>query len=142
MRITIGQGKRSRRAAGGAGRRALTLIESMLAVVTLSIVATGTAVGLRSVSHVPGNVEEQLWQSDQLTSTLENLHDTAYASLLSGSRQSDPDYQGNTHTITWTVVEIDPSTPTLYPPTSKANSGLKQVTATIEGQSLTTWVSR
>ena len=81
-------------------------------------------------------VEDRLFISSQVTSTLENLRDTPYASLASGSATSDADRKGNTYAISWTVREIDPNNPA----TPKNNSRLKELTVSCNGQSVMTWV--
>jgi prepilin-type N-terminal cleavage/methylation domain-containing protein len=127
-------------------RRGLTLIESMLAMVILSIVGVGAGVGLQSSVGASSAVEDKLWASAQLSAKVESLRDTAYASLLSGATTSDVDRNGATYTITWTVLEIDPASPTSSPAVAKAGSGLKQITVSISGsrnaQSLVTWISQ
>jgi hypothetical protein len=120
----------------------LSLIECIVLMVVMSIVSVGAGVGLQSVSRSWGGVDDKLWTSQQLISKMESLRDTAYASLASGSSTSDANYKGTTYTITWTVTEIDPAKPTQYPPAAKANSGLKQLTVSMNGQSLSTWISQ
>jgi prepilin-type N-terminal cleavage/methylation domain-containing protein len=122
--------------------RGFTLIEAMLCLAILSIVGLGASVGLQSLAHNPDQSENLLWTSQQLKSTLENLRDTPYASLLTGSKTSDADHDGITHTIAWTVLEIDPAQPTASPPVAKTNSGLKQITVSLNGQSSITWISQ
>jgi type II secretory pathway pseudopilin PulG len=123
-------------------RRALTLIECIVLMVVLSIVSVAAGVGLQSVSKSPAGVENKLWTSEQIASKLESLRDTAYGGLTSGSAASDPDYKGVTYTMTWTVTEIDPDYPTNTPPVTQAGSGFKQVVVSMNGQSMTTWVSQ
>ena len=112
----------------------------MVLMVVFSIIAVGAGVGLKSVSGAPTIGEKRLWTASQLASKIESLHDTAYASLASGSSTSDPDFNNVTYTITWTVTEIDPASPTAVPPVAKTGSGLKQLAVTMNGQSMTTWI--
>ncbi len=123
-------------------RRGFTLVEAMMVLVTLSIVGVAAGIGLQSVSGSPGQIEQRLWNSQQIASTIENLRDTPYASLTSGSKTSDANYKGVTGTITWTVLEIDPAFATSSTPVAKANSGLKQVTVSFNNQSAVTWVAQ
>lgn len=116
--------------------RAFTLMEAMLALVTLSIIGLGAGIGLQSVAKADSGIEDRLFTSSQIISTLENLRDTPYASLASGSGTSDADRKGTTYTITWTAREIDPNHPT----NNKNNSGLKELVVTCNGQSMMTWV--
>jgi prepilin-type N-terminal cleavage/methylation domain-containing protein len=122
--------------------RGFTLLEAMVCLTILSIVGLGASVGLQSVAHNPDQAENRLWTCQQLNSTLEDLRDTAYASLLSGSKTTDADHDGATHTLTWTVLEIDPARPTASPPVAKPNSGLKQITVSLNGFSSVTWISQ
>jgi Tfp pilus assembly protein FimT len=122
--------------------RGVTLIECLILVVILGIVGVAAAVGLASVSKAPGGLEDALWDSQQIISKIENLRDTTYGSLVSGTSTSDADYRNTTYTVSWTVTEIDPASPTANPPVVKANSGLKQLTVSMNGRSLTTWVSQ
>jgi prepilin-type N-terminal cleavage/methylation domain-containing protein len=124
------------------GRRGFSLIESMMAMVILSIVGIGAGVGLQSMAGSSSAIEDRVWTAQQMSAKLENLRDLAYASQLSGSSTSDADRSGSTYLISWIVVEIDPAAPTASPPTAKTNSGLKQITLTMNGQSLVTWVSQ
>jgi prepilin-type N-terminal cleavage/methylation domain-containing protein len=119
-----------------------TLLEAMLSLSILSIVGLGASVGLQSLAHNPDQSENLLWTAQQLNSTLENLRDTPYASLLTGSKTSDADHDGITHPITWTVLEIDPAQPTVLPPVAKPNSGLKQIAVSLNNQSTVTWISQ
>jgi type II secretory pathway pseudopilin PulG len=123
-------------------RRAITLIECIVLMVVLSVVSVAAGIGLQSVSKSPSGVENRLWTSQQIASRLESLRDTSYAGILSGSATSDPDYKGVTYTITWTVTEIDPDSPTSTPPITQAGSGFKQIVVSMNGQSMTTWVSQ
>jgi type II secretory pathway component PulJ len=116
--------------------RAFTLLEAMLALVTLTIIGLGAGVGLQAVSKSDAALEDRLFVSAQIVSTLENLRDTAYASLASGSATSDASRTGTTYTISWTVREINPANPTA----SKNNSGLKELIVSCNGQSMMTWV--
>ena len=122
--------------------RGLTLIEVCFAIVILSIVGVAAAVGLQSAANVSGGVDNRLWIAQQLSSKAENLRDTPYASLTSGSATSDPDRNGKTYIICWTALEIDPASPTASPPVAKPNSGLKQITLTLNGSTLVTWMSQ
>ncbi len=117
-------------------RRGFTLLEAMLALVTLTIIGLGAGIGLQAVSKSDAALEDRLFVSSQIVSTLENLRDTTYASLVSGSAASDAGRKGTTFTITWTVREIDPNNPTK----NKNNSGLKEIVVSCNGQSMMTWV--
>jgi prepilin-type N-terminal cleavage/methylation domain-containing protein len=122
--------------------RGLTLIEVLIAVVILGIVGVAAGVGLQSAANVSGGVDDRLWISQQLSTTVEKLHDTPYASLSSGSTVSDSDRNGKTYVISWTVLEIDPAAPTASPPVAKTASGLKQISVTLNGSTLITWISQ
>ncbi len=122
--------------------RGLSLVECIILMVVFSVVAVAAGVGLQSVSKSWSAVDDKLWTSQQIISKMESLRDTAYASLVSGTSTSDANYKGTTYTITWTVTEIDPTKPTQSPPASKNNSGLKQLTVSMNGQSLSTWISQ
>ena len=102
----------------------------------------GTGVGLQSVARAPTLVERRMWTSSQLASKIESLRDTSYSSLVSGNANSDPDLNNVTYPITWTVTEIDPASPTAVPPVAKAGSGFKQMTMTMNGQSISTWIAQ
>jgi Tfp pilus assembly protein PilV len=107
--------------------RGFTLMEAMLALVTLTIIGVGAGVGLQSLAKVSSGVEDRLWISSQLISEVEQLRGTPYASLVSGSTTSDADRDGKTYPINYAVREIDPNNPT----NTLAGSGLKEVTVTI-----------
>jgi hypothetical protein len=109
-------------------------------LVILGIAGVGAASALTGLARVPDRVESRLWTAMQLASTLEYLRDTPYAALASGTAASDADYANKTHTVTWTVTEIDPASPQASPPVAKANSGLKRIVVTLDGQSMETWV--
>jgi prepilin-type N-terminal cleavage/methylation domain-containing protein len=126
--------------AGHFRKRGFSLLEVILALVTLSIVALGAGIGLQSITRGSDQVEWRLWFSNQLSSSVESLRDTAYASLVTGTKASDADRNGHTYPISWTVLEIDPASPTLV--TAKANSGLKQLVVTLNGQTVSTWISQ
>ena len=66
-------------------------MEAMLALVTLTIIGVGAAVGLQSLAKVSSGVEDRLWVSSQLISEVEHLRAVPYASLASGSATSDAD---------------------------------------------------
>jgi type II secretory pathway pseudopilin PulG len=122
--------------------RGMTLVECLIFLTIFSIVCVAAGVGLQSISRAPGAVESRLWTSQQIATKVESLRDTAYTSLVSGSTTSQTDFNNDTYTMTWTVTEIDPAYPSASPPISKASSGLKQIVVTMNGQSLTTWVSQ
>lgn len=114
----------------------------MVLMVVFSLISVAAGVGLQSVGKSWGGVDDKLWTSQQIISKMESLRDTSYSSLASGSSTSDANYKNVTYAITWTVTEIDPASPTANPPVSKSNSGLKQLTISMNGQSLTTWVAQ
>jgi hypothetical protein len=107
-----------------------------------SVISIAAGVGLESVSLAPSRLENRVWTSQQLISKMENLHDTTYSSLVSTTYTSDADYRNTTYTITCTVTEIDPASPTASPPVALAASGLKQIVLSMNGQSITSWVSQ
>ncbi len=126
-------------------RRAVSLIECIVLMVVFSIISVAAGVGLQSVARSPSGDEAQVWTSQQIISKMESLHDTPYASLASGTATSDADHNNITYTITWTVTcRNRPRQPhrlaTRQSP--KAGSGLKQIVMSMNGQTVTTWISQ
>jgi Tfp pilus assembly protein FimT len=110
-----------------------TLVEAMVLLVVLSIIALGTGIGLAGICRGPSQDETQLGISNELVDKIEQLKGTAFASLAGGS--DTVTINGKSYTRTWTVANANPDG-------TGNKTDFDQVTVTIDGHSITTWITQ
>lgn len=89
--------------------RGLTLIESMVLMVTLSIVAVGAGVGLQSVAGIPAAANRMAALNAALVDGLEQTRSLPAASMVSST--STVVVSNVSYTRTITVSAADPANP-------------------------------
>src|SRR5690348_14185310 len=118
-------------------QRGFTLLEAMVLMVVLSIVAVGVGVGLQSISRVPTANNLRLAVNSALISKMEELRATTFTALTVGTSLSDTVTLGNTtYTRNVTIATADANSD------GTLDSDYKVVTVTVNGQSLTMWVTQ
>ena len=114
--------------------RAVSLIESMVLMVVMSIVVLGTGISLQSLTKVPTANNRVLVISNLLIDKMEKLRALDFPTLAATSNASDTVTIDNvTYTRSWTITAN---------PGSSYDANFLQVTVTIGSQSLTSAVCK
>jgi type II secretory pathway pseudopilin PulG len=93
------------RSIGKHHRRGLSLVESLMLVVILSIVATGAGQGLLAITKIPGQADAILSDENAMVSKLEEIRGAEFDTLVVGTAISPY----SDATVSVDVAYADPS---------------------------------
>jgi Tfp pilus assembly protein PilV len=112
----------------------VTLIESMMLMVIMSIISLGTGIALQSLVRVPEANNRYLAVSNLLIDKMEGLRALGFATLNTTASSSDaPVIDNVTYTRSWTITKN---------PGGSYDANFIQITVTIGNQSLTSAVCK